>query len=317
MAIVTNAFSTIIATGNREDLTDLLSIISPLEAPLYDAMGATQAKGMYHEWQCDELPAANADNAALEGDSYAAAAITPTKRYGNYTQISVNQKAVTEIQEVVSKAGRTSEVGYQKANALAAMKRDFEAILFNYGTAASGGAAGSITGKPRMRTVHSWVFGNTAATGYSGGNNFTATYISASAGITGTTITETVFNLILQDIWDDGGKPNACYVNGALKRLVSGWATSTSRVWEGKKAIVNVADKYEGDFCTLELKKDRHCASSLGYFLDESLWKKAIMLPVGEVEIGKTGMATPLMLRQAWTVEARNPSGNGAFVSAG
>lgn len=312
MALVSNAFHSFQATGNREDLTDILTIITPKEAPLYDAMGSTSCKGTYHEWQADKLPGTNVDNAALEGETWAADATTPTLRYGNYVQISTKQLAVTEIQEVVAKAGRGSEVGYQKANALASLKRDFEAILFNYGTAASGGA-GSSTVARRMRNVHSWAINVTGNTGYSG----LASAIRISENLTGTTITETVFNLILQDIWDEGGRPNAVYVNGALKRLVSGWGTSTSRVWNGEKKITNAIDVYEGDFSTVELKKDRHVGSSLGYILDESLWKKSILLPVGEVNIGKTGMATPLYMRQAWTIEARNPSGNGAFVSAG
>ena len=49
MVMVTNAFSSFIATGNREDLTDLLSIITPREAPLYDAMKSVPCKGTYHE----------------------------------------------------------------------------------------------------------------------------------------------------------------------------------------------------------------------------------------------------------------------------
>ena len=314
MALVTNAFHAFQATGNREDLTDILSIITPKEAPLYDALGASPCKGTYHEWQCDKLPGVNKDNAALEGDTYSAAATEPTLRYGNYVQISTKQLAVTEIQEVVAKAGRGSELGYQKANALAALKRDFEAILFNYGSASTGGAGSTTVGR-RMQNVHSWILKVTGNTGYSSvaASNFD---ITGGSGLTGTTITEAVFNLIMQDIWDEGGRPNACYVNGTLKRLVSGWGTSTSRVWSGEKKITNAVDVYEGDFSTIELKKERHCASSIGYFLDESLWKKSVLLPVGEVNIGKTGMATPLMLRQAWTIEARNPSGNGLFISA-
>jgi len=313
MALVSNAFTVFSAIGDREDLTDLITNIAPREAPLYDAMGSTSCKAVLHEWQCDTLPAANADNVTLEGDTFAAASLTATTRLTNRVVISNKQLAVTEIQEVVSKAGRTSEVAYQKALALAALKRDFEAMLFNYGTGASAGA-GSATVARRMSNVHYWILNVTGVTGYSGlGTVAIATGLGTN--LTGTTITESVFNLILQDVWDEGGRPNACYVNGALKRLVSGWGTSTSRVWGGDTTVTNKVDVYEGDFSTVELKKDRACATSLGYFIDESLWKKAILIPVGEVVIGKTGMATPVMLRQAWTIEARNPSGNGMFIS--
>lgn len=49
MAELATVFSTYQATGNREDLTDFITDISPLEAPLYDRMGTVSAKGRYHE----------------------------------------------------------------------------------------------------------------------------------------------------------------------------------------------------------------------------------------------------------------------------
>lgn len=310
MAMLTNAFNVFGATGNREDLTDILEVISPKEAPLYDAMGTAPCKGVYHEWQTDALAAANPENAAVEGETFGADAVTPTGRLGNYCQICTKEFTITETQEVVAKAARSSEVSYQKAKALAELKRDFEAILFNYNGSASGNA-GKTTVPRRMRNVHSWVIGVTGSTGYSG---VPSTWISAV--MTGAaSIAEGTFNLILQDIWDEGGRPNAVYVNGHLKRLISGWGTSTSRVHDGSKKISNVVDVYEGDFSTVELKKDRYAASSIGYILDESLWKKSILIPAGEIPLARRGLGYDKMIRQQWTIEARNPSGNGLFIS--
>lgn len=312
MALLSNAFHSFQATGNREDLTNLLSIISPKDTALYDALGSgNPLNGVYHEWQTDTLAAANADNAALEGETFTPSALTPTNRYGNYAVISLKQFRVTEIQEKVAKAGRGSEISHQKAKALAEIKNDFEAMLVTHGTAASAGA-GSTTVPRRMSNVWFWTLKVTAHSGASGIN--TGTDIATT--LTGTTITEGAFNDIVQDIWADGGRPNAVYVNGTLKRLITGWGTSTSRVWDGSKKITNVVDVYEGDFTTLEMKKERQIASSLGLILQESMWKKSVMIPIGEVEIARTGLAENKMLRQVWTIEARNPSANGVFISA-
>ena len=50
MAILSNAFHTFGATGNREDLTEILSNIDPKETYLYDAMGmGYPLNGVYHE----------------------------------------------------------------------------------------------------------------------------------------------------------------------------------------------------------------------------------------------------------------------------
>jgi hypothetical protein len=312
MALLSNAFHSFQATGNREDLTNLLSIISPKDTPLYDTLGGgNPLNGVNHEWQTDTLAAANADNAALEGETFTPGALTPTNRYGNYAVISLKQFRVTEIQEKVAKAGRGSEISYQKAKALAEIKNDFEAMLCTHGTAASAGA-GSTTVPRRMSNVWFWTVKVTAHSGTSGINTGT----SIATTLTGATITEVQFNDIVQNIWADGGRPNAVYVNGSLKRLVTGWGTSTSRVHEGGKKITNVVDVYEGDFTTLELKKERQIASSLGMILQESMWKKSVMIPIGEVEIARTGLAENKMLRQVWTIEARNPTANGVFISA-
>lgn len=311
MAMLTSAFHTFGATGNREDLTNLISMITPREAPVYDMMAVAPVAGTFHEWQCDVLPAPNADNAQLEGEEWAADALTPTTRLGNRTVISTKEFAITETQEVVSKAGRTSEVSRETIKAMAALKRDFEAMLLFYGTAASAGA-GSTTVPRRMSNVHYWTVNVTGNTGYSG----IAAGVDPSSDLTGTTITEAAFNTILQDLWDEGANPSQVYVNGGLKRLISGWGTSTSRVHDGSKKIMNVVDVYEGDFSTVELIKDRHAFSSLGYILDPSMWRKCFLIPLGQVEIARTGLAHKKMIRQEWTIECRNPTGNGLFISS-
>jgi len=49
MSKVSNAFDSYTATGNREDLSNLIQDISPLEAPAYDRWGTVKANGRYHE----------------------------------------------------------------------------------------------------------------------------------------------------------------------------------------------------------------------------------------------------------------------------
>lgn len=50
MTLQAGAFNVFDAIGNREDLTDLISIITPREAPLYDAMGTgSKPTAVLHE----------------------------------------------------------------------------------------------------------------------------------------------------------------------------------------------------------------------------------------------------------------------------
>jgi len=308
--LLTNAFHTFGATGNREDLTDFISMISPTDTPFYDSIGTVGANATLHEWQTDKLRAAG-DNAAVEGKVFAAVARTPTGRLTNRTQIFTEEFSVTETQQVVNKAGRGNEGAYQLKNAAKALKNDMEWTLFNWTSSASG-AAGSSTAPRYMRSMHDWVINVTGNTGYSGLPAYTITgWMTANA-----VIAESTFNQILQDIWDEGGRPNVVYTGGALRRLVNGWGTSTSRVWDGSKKITNDVNVYESSFGVLQLKLERHSASSIGYILDESLFKKAVLIPTGMVEISKTGLGDNYMLRNEWTIESRNASGCGAFLSA-
>src|SRR5579863_5159160 len=83
MAIVTNEFLTFSAIGNREDLTDMIYNISPVDTPFMGNIAKTKAESVLHEWQTDSLAAA-ATNAQLQGDdiysSYTFSSVTATTR---------------------------------------------------------------------------------------------------------------------------------------------------------------------------------------------------------------------------------------------
>lgn len=51
------ALTTYTAVGNREDLSDIITNISPTETPLYSMFGKATAKATYHEWIEDSLAA--------------------------------------------------------------------------------------------------------------------------------------------------------------------------------------------------------------------------------------------------------------------
>jgi hypothetical protein len=91
LAAPTNTLITNNAVGNRKSLHNII----------------------YEEWQLDALGNADPTNAQLEGDDTTAAAITPTSRVGNRTQILKKPFTISATQEVVKKAGRDSEISYQ------------------------------------------------------------------------------------------------------------------------------------------------------------------------------------------------------------
>lgn len=149
---LTNVFQTHQAIGDREDLSDFITNISPEETPAYDRLGSVGASAVLHEWQLDSLAAATS-NAQVEGKLFSATAITPTVRLSNRAQIFTKEFTISDIQEVVNKAGRAKESAYAMVKAAKELKRDVEWTFWNTGIDATGAAGGAGTGV-KMKNVH-------------------------------------------------------------------------------------------------------------------------------------------------------------------
>src|SRR3990167_5246783 len=131
MAQATGTYSSYDITGAREELQNIISRITPEETPLYSMLPKIDLKSKKPEWQTDTL-ATPASNAQIEGDEYSYSAPSATTRVSNYTQISWKTGLVTEIADVVDKAGREKELNLQKLKRGLELKRDIEyCILIN------------------------------------------------------------------------------------------------------------------------------------------------------------------------------------------
>jgi len=105
MAQPTNTFDSYDAVGAREDLSDIITTVSPEETPFFSKSGKGKATNALHEWQTDALRASGS-NAHIEGDDTTASARTATVRLNNYTQIIKDGVAVPDSDDTTDKAGR-------------------------------------------------------------------------------------------------------------------------------------------------------------------------------------------------------------------
>lgn len=295
MGIVTNTFTTYEAVGNREDLIDVITNISPTEAWFQSNIGSVRASARYHEWQTDVLAAAAA-NAVIEGDQVSATAITPTVRAGNYCQILRKTFSVTDTQEVVDKAGRDSEIAYQTAKNLKELANDIEYAMIVNSASASGnsGLARQLCG------LVGWLTTNT------------------STGATGTTsgdMTETLLNANLQLVWAQGGKPSNVLVGAYSKRKISAFTTNTREISADAKKLTAAVDIYQSDFGTVIIRLHHiiqaalnHTAFVLG---DLGLFKKAWLRPVKKEKMARVAASTLMMIEAELTLECRQEKGHG------
>ena len=129
MAKVANAYTTYAAKGNREDLSDKVYNIDPFDTPIFNSLAHRPATNRTFDWQTENLPVVDGDNAKQEGFELNRAPSQGTVRVLNVTQISSRDATVSGSQEQARAAGRPSEMGAQMALKSKALKRDMEIIV--------------------------------------------------------------------------------------------------------------------------------------------------------------------------------------------
>src|SRR4249919_4114222 len=129
MPVTTGAFTTYGAKGNREDLSNSIYNIDPFDTPIMSLARRRNAKNRTFDWQTENLPNVDPNNAQPEGFELARSAATPTVRRSNVCQISKRDATVTGSQEASDAAGKGSEMGHQMAMASKILKADMETIM--------------------------------------------------------------------------------------------------------------------------------------------------------------------------------------------
>ena len=117
------------AVSNREDLTDVLSILAPEETPILSSLNKQKANATFVEWTVDSLAdplTAGIREGADVGtftDKFAGRA-----RLGNYVQKFRRDFQVSDLQEAVDSVG-PAKIAQAEAKSIRELKRDIEATL--------------------------------------------------------------------------------------------------------------------------------------------------------------------------------------------
>lgn len=213
------------AVGNKEDLIDIITQISPDETPLMNKFGKTEAKAMTHAWLTDSLEAPGV-NKHLEDADFQTAAGTPRVRQDNYIQIFMKGVYVTDSQEAVQKAGIKSELSYQMQKAMKQIAKDVETAILSNATKTAGDAA---------------------TPGQMGGvkyfNSKNVVDAATDGGAAGAHLDETRLNDAIQKAWEAGGTPELVICSGKNKRLISGFTAGSQKTKDmADKKLVQVID---------------------------------------------------------------------------
>jgi hypothetical protein len=311
MAAIANTFTTFSTVGIREDLSDIISNISPTDTPFTAGVGSRpRAKQTFYEWQMDALAAVDTTNARNEGNDHTAfAAVVPTSRVGNYVQISDKDLILSDTQEVVDKAGRKSELAYQISKRGKELKRDIEATCLQRNTGAS-------NVDPRRTAVMLSYVRTNVDIGATGANPAAPAPTWAGSRTDGTqrAFTETILKNIVQLGYTSGMKidGSVLMVGPVQKGVVSGFAGIATHFQDvnGKSAIVvGAVDVYVSDFGRISITPNRFQRNRDAWLLDFDLIGFKDLRPYKVVDLAKTGDATKKLLLREWSLQVDNEAG--------
>lgn len=310
MTIFTGTASTFDLKGIREDLTNVIWNVSPMDTPFTTRAQRAKATSTLHEWQTDALAAASTSNAQTQGDDIASiSTVTATVRLNNDTQISRKTVAIAGTIEAVIKAGRGSELAYQVTKLGKELRRDIEATLTGANQAKVAPSAGT-AGK--VADVLSWI--KTASDKASDGSDPSAAD-GTSNRTDGTTRAFTASQLtgVFKTIYTNSGDPpEMVLLPPAMKQTASTFTGNTTRMQDtSNKRLASAIDYWTHDFGTVQMVPSRFMRTRDVLVINSDLWAVAWLRPMRVEDLAKTGDATKKMIIAEYSLEARNEKGSG------
>jgi hypothetical protein len=301
------------AIGEREDLSDVIYRIDPDETLLVSNVQKETIKGIFHEWQVQELAAAVDTNSASEGADYSYVNPSATTRLGNHHQIAVSAASVSNTLDVVDKAGRDKETAYVKVLKGIEQRRDIEKSLFK--NEARSGSEPRKTAK-----LITWITNGDKPSDMA----FATGDGSDAADLTGTAAALTLAKIdaAMLAAYNDGGSPNMLLMSPTNKQNFSGLSSgsvATNQITytaPREAAIVGSVSLYLSDFGELAVTVDRQCPNSEMYLIDTDYVcigsLPGRMFSVSDV--AATGDATKFAIVSEYTLIVKAPKAHAAVI---
>jgi hypothetical protein len=303
MAKVTNAFDTYSATADREDLSNIIYNISPMQTPFMSSIGTRNVKNVVFDWQTEVLPTPSSSG-ELEGFELSRSAAQATVRESNVCMISKRDATVSGSQEVSDAAGKRSEMAHQLALMAKALKRDMEEALCQNGAKTTGNATTArVTGG-----FESWVETNVSrGTGGSGAGN-------GAAPVDGTQrdLTEQLLKDVLQLSFENGGEPSLAICGPHNKQIISGFTgRSQARQMIDANTVEASVSIYSSDFGELQIVPSNRSREKSLLLVDPEYAKVAYLRNFQTVDIATIGDAETKMIVVEYGLEVSNEKAHG------
>lgn len=293
-------YTTYDTVGIKEDISDVISRITPTKTPFQTMIGADTTKNRLFQWQEDALRAVQV-NAKVEGFVAADATLTPTVMRQNYTQIMEKTIKVSATEDAVDQYGRAKETAYQLAKAGEEVKRDREHAFVGLAQAATAGDSASV---PRL----------TASAGSQVTTATARVYTGAATPLGGTTGTAGALsepNLLIagQAAYNNGADPSIFMVKPADSLIIaafSGASGRTRNINDGAKTVTNAVNLYVSPFGEYKVVLNRFQKTTDAWLIDPSMWSIVTLRSWTREPLAKVGDASTTMVVGEYGLKHKN-----------
>jgi len=309
------------AISNREDLTDVLTILAPEETPVLSLASKSKATATFNEWTVDSLgtPSTTGIQEGADISTYSDKFATRA-RLGNYIQLFRRDYMVSQLQQAVDSVG-PAKLAEAEAKSIRELKRDVEKTICsdNDRSAEDGSSV-----RYQMRGLGLWL-SNTP------GADVPSAYRTPTASIngSGTTLTETVFNNLVASIFTQTGNVDALTLvaGTALRRVVSGYARNDGNTSENVYHVNQMADDkqitlavntYDSDFGLISVVNGNPVClpdANRGYIINPNYIGVAELLSVGSTRVPNAGGGEKGFVDAALTLQVMSPLAHGKITA--
>lgn len=297
-------YSTYDQVGQKEDVSDVISNITPTKTPFQSAIGSEKITARKHQWQEDSL-ADEADNEKVEGFTAGTGSATPTVMRENVSQILSKDVFVSGTADAIDTYGRAKESAYQMAKISAELKRDLEKALIGRVQAA---VMTDLATARKMASVWSQVHADVTTT------------TDSDAGLGGNQagpLTEANLLANFQLLYDEGGDAELIMVRTKHATTIANFAYASGRqrdVQNGMK-IVNAVDLYVSPFGEARVVLNRFQLVSDVLLVDPMNWKLLVLRNWFRETLAKTGDNTHMMIVGEFSLKHKNQKASGRITN--
>jgi len=304
------------AVSNREDLTDVLTVLAPEETPITSLAKKSKATATFNEWTVDSL-ATPVTAGVREGQDISTFVdkFSGRARLGNYIQLFQKNYMVSQLQDAVESVG-PAKIAEAEAKAIREMKRDIEATVA--GTQDRAVEDGSATAYA-MRGLGNWLASATPA-------DVPSAYRTPAASIHSTgALTESAFNGLVASIFEKTGTVDALTLvaGTTLRRTISGFARSDGNTNENvfhvnqmatDKEITLSVNTYDSDFGIITIINGNPAcmpSATTGYLINPDYIGVAELMSIGSTRLPNQGGGERGFIDAALTLQVYSPLAHG------